>query len=451
MEDVVVRHTDTPHFPLVEERSHNQRPFLSHRREEVIESERIENNPFFEKTRHTSELLAEEKPRSKWVLWALAFGVVAFVSFFVANQFASATVEVTPLTYRGHLEHTFTAAKEGATTAVGGDGLTFHFISLNDEKSQNVPATIEQKIQKKAFGKVIIYNAYSTNVQRLIKNTRLESADRKIFRIDQSVVVPGAKISAGKVSQPGSVEVVAYADVPGEEYNIGISDFTIPGFRGDPRYGKFTARSKPDSPITGGFSGVVKVPGKEEVKKAQDELKQELKVTAIEKARALIPGGMTFFPGSTVLKFEETPQDFTANDTAKVSMKATVSVFFFDTALLTQKFAESALTEYQGSPVSIFRMSGLTFNFLDAVDNVILADIAQVRFQVVGDPIFIGKIDTKSIQSSLVGKDKKDFGKIIVGERNIGNAEATIRPMWKTTFPMDSSKITVKILDAVAQ
>lgn len=446
MEDVVIHHTDAAHHVATAGRAPSRKTIAAlEAQEKQLENDRIEHNPFFEKARVVPEQ-TEERSRSRMWLWITAIVAVLIAVFFIANYFSSATVEITPLTYQGHLERDFIAVKNSSGAITNKDALSFYFVNLVDEKSQNVSATNEQTIQKKAYGKVVIYNAYSKNPQRLIKNTRLESADHKIFRIDQSVVVPGAKIVSGKIAEPGAVEAVAYADVAGKEYNIGLADFTIPGFKGDPRYAKFTGRSKIGSPIAGGFSGVVKVPTDEAIRKAQDDIKLSLKTAAVEKARAQIPEGMSFFPGSTILKFEEVPQDFSTGDVTKVTVRATVSVFFFDSALLAQKFAEASVNGYQGNPVSVKDISTLAFTFVDPVDNVVLTDLTQIRFRVIGDPVFVGTIDSQKIRSALIGKDKKDFARIVTKEQNVGKAEATLRPLWNTVFPSNSSKIEVKVL-----
>ena len=405
--------------------------------------DRIEKNPFFEKGPSRGEFAPEgKKSSSRTILWIVAVLVLLGAVFLVANYFSSATIEITPLTRNARIEHDFTAvALKGA---VEGD-LAFNFTSITEEKTKEVPATIEKKILKKASGRVLIFNAYNTSSQRLIKNTRLESADHKIFRIDESVVVPGMKVVGGK-SVPGLVEAIVYADVPGKEYNIGLGDFTIPGFKGDPRYTKFTARSKTEFPIGGGFSGTIKVPSDEAILAAQDELKQDLKKIAVEKVRAEVPEGMSLFPGSMVIKFEEVPQELTADDISKVIVRATASVFFFDTDLLARKFAEASLPEYKGNHLSVSNMSALAFSFIDPVDSVVLSDLSKIRFHVEGDAVFVGQIDEQKIRSALVGKNKKDFGKIIIDQNNVGKAEAVIRPMWKTAFPLDPAKITIKIL-----
>ena len=78
------------------------------------------------------------------------------------------------------------------------------------------PPATEAKVLAK--GTVRIINKYSKS-QTLVKKTRLLTADQKLYRIGENVVVPPGK----------EVSVVAYADLPGAEYAIGPTKFSIPG------------------------------------------------------------------------------------------------------------------------------------------------------------------------------------------------------------------------------
>ncbi len=404
-------------------------------------SDRIEKNPFFKEIpkRDTSPIFI--KKSSRGLIWILILVAILVAGFMTANYFSLSTIQITPSSQRAHIDHSFTAIKDDTESS-----MAFQFMSLNETKAKEVPATLEKKIQRKASGKVIIYNNYSGDSQRLIKQTRFESTDRKIFRINDSVVVPGAKVSGGKIIEPGTIEVIIYADIAGDDYNIGLSDFTIPGFKGDPRYSKFTAKSKPDSPIGDGFSGTIKVPTDEAVKEAQTVLKEELKGIAIEKARAQIPEDVTFFPGSIILKFEEVPQDLSSGNVTSVSIRAIVSVFFFDTTLLEEKLAETVITDYRKEQLTLPNMSELKFAFLDDVSGVVLEDIERIRFNITGDAVFVGQVDIEKIRASLAGKPKSDYQKILVSQNNISKVDVVMRPMWNTTFPLDVEKIIVKIL-----
>lgn len=412
--------------------------------------ERIEQNPFFDrinmKPREPQGDVRQappKQPRSHGLWWALLIVVFLIAGFVVATYFSTATIELVPLTKSANLNHEFTASNTPSSSDLG-----FQFMTLTEETSKDIPATVAKDIKQKAFGRVVIYNAYNAKEQRLVKNTRLESSDNKIFRIDESVVVPGAKIVAGKVITPGSVDALAYADAPGEEYNIGLADFTIPGFKGDPRYTKFNARSKPDSPIKGGFSGSVKVPTDEAIAGAQKDLKEELKKNVVEKVRVQIPATSVFFPGSTILKFEEVPLplSLSSGDTAHISMRAIASVFFFDKEFLTKNIAEVALPEYKDNLLTLSNIGTLAFTFGMPVDTMVLSDIKNIRFTLSGTPLFVGQIDAAKISNDLAGKDKVSAEKIIATDRNVKSAKMVIRPLWKTTFPADPTKISVKVI-----
>lgn len=343
------------------------------------------------------------------------------------------------------LNHEFVAEKSPTSNA-----LAFQYMSLEETMQKEVPAVEEKKVQYKASGNVVIYNVYNGNSQRLIKNTRLETPDHKIFRIRDSVVVPGAKMVNGKVATPGSVLAVVDAELPGKEYNIGLADFTIPGFKESKdleRYAKFTARSVETSPIKGGFLGTIKVPADEDVVRVRTEIKEALKEVALKKAEAEIPPEVSFFPGSIILTFEEVSPDLSVETANKVVMKATVSVFFFDTELLTKKIMDVVFPDYEGGPLSVRNISEISFSFKEAVNNVILSDISRITFTLVGEPSFVGKIDTKKITTEIVGKEKKDFSTYIDSQKNIQKADAFIRPFWKTVFPVDPTQIEIKIIE----
>ena len=81
-------------------------------------------------------------------------------------------------------------------------------------------------------------------------------------------------------------------------------------------------------------------------------------------------------------KFEEVPQDISSNSNTKVVMRATISVFFFDTEILIRKIAEASLSDYKGESLLLPNISALAFTFLDPVDKVVLSDLKHIRFRI---------------------------------------------------------------------
>src|SRR3989344_576101 len=55
-------------------------------------------------------------------------------------------------------------------------------------------ASGSEHVERRAGGKITVYNEYSSNPQVLVQNTRFATPDGRIYRTDVKVTVPGAKI-----------------------------------------------------------------------------------------------------------------------------------------------------------------------------------------------------------------------------------------------------------------
>lgn len=382
------------------------------------------------------------------VLWTLAAVVfIGMLAVVLSTFFSGATIKIVPLNKTVALNLDFIAQENAidlpaaADTARAGKGIvSYQKIPLPaEERSEDIPATLEKKITKKASGKIKIFNEYSTASQRLIKNTRFESTSGKIYRLDNSIVVPGKSTSNGKTI-PGSVEVTVYGDAPGEEYNSSATDFTVPGFKGDPRYTKFYARSQ--TPIEGGFSGTIKVPSPEDQKSAVDRLKETLRAELIKKAHAQIPEGFVLYDNAIFMVFD----DLLAVDTQNpehITVKGSLYGVMFDKSALSRFIAEKTIDSYDGNPVLVRNLADLELKPKgDVLDPANLKDIS---FTISGDALVVWNVDAEKLKNELMGVSKGDgFKKIITKYTAIWKAEAVVRPFWKMNFPQNSEKITIE-------
>jgi hypothetical protein len=185
-----------------------------------------------------------EKPASRggFPYGTAAVALILIVgSLVVLASFTNAKVIVIPSSTSASI-----AGDEFTSTFTSGD-LPYETVTVTKTVSGTVPAESTETVNDPAQGPITIYNAQS-NPQTLIKNTRFASADGHVFRIHDSVSVP-----AGSATAPGSVQVVAYADVGGDSYNIPATTFTVPGLSGSKAFTLVTAKSA--APMTGGFSG----------------------------------------------------------------------------------------------------------------------------------------------------------------------------------------------------
>ena len=164
----------------------------------------------------------EQKFRSK-VIWGIAVFCVAVLALIIVSKFAKATASIVasnkpiPVSMDIYLSHNATT-----TNSVDYDVLT---MSLNE----NIPpdaisiATGTASLGTKASGSVTIYNNYSATPQILIKDTRLEAPDGKIFFLADKVTVPG-QTSAKGVTTPGSTLAKIVAEKDGIAVNVCIGD-----------------------------------------------------------------------------------------------------------------------------------------------------------------------------------------------------------------------------------
>ena len=202
-----------------------------------------------------------------WLPWILGTSTVVVSVILIMNYFAGATITVIPKKLTVPMEQKISTLKQ----PLNGE-LPFAIMKITLEETREVPATGEKTVTSKASGKIYVYNTQST-AQRLIKNTRFQNPTGKIYRINDSIIVPKATTKNGAIV-PGSIEVTVYADEAGPDFNSDPTDFTVPGLKGSAIYEKVYARSK--GPLSGGESGTIKSVSDLDLKQASEDLRVQL-------------------------------------------------------------------------------------------------------------------------------------------------------------------------------
>ena len=222
--------------------------------QDIIKSKRnnIYHDPQENVIHHSPEIpkiYPNNKTHSKNGIWIIALISVIALFFALSIFFAGATVNVTPKTYQLDMDSDLVAKKEA-----NAEELPFEIISLNSTESMILQGTNQQNLEKKAKGLVIVYNKFSDKPQKLLINTRILSTSGQIYKTDNAIIIPGYTVKNNEII-PGSIEVSITADAVGQIGNSEMTDFTIPGFKGGPKFDKFFVRSK--TSISGGVKGLV--------------------------------------------------------------------------------------------------------------------------------------------------------------------------------------------------
>ena len=68
----------------------------------------------------------------------------------------------------------------------------------------------------------------------------------------------------------------------------------------------------------------------------------------------------------------------------------------------------------------------------------------KINFKVVGTATLAWRTDEVALKSDLLGRGKKEVASILKNYPTILTADVSLRPFWKTEFPNEAGKISVK-------
>lgn len=378
-----------------------------------------------------------QSPRSRKGLWIALFVVIAAIilMLFIGGM-ARATVIVTPQVQVVDLDNKITAHKDTESTSV----LGYQVMSLSRSLESSVPASGTKDVERKASGKITVFNEHSSQSVRLIANTRFASPSGKIYRVRNPIVIPGFKTVNGD-KKPGELTVEVFADEPGGSYNLDKNvDLSVPGLVGtDMEAGVY---AKTAEIIGGGFVGEVAEVSEDDLEKAETELEEALTKALVEEAQGEAPEGYITFPEAYAITFEfdEMLGGTAASDSRTVKMTATFETALIDESALSQYLARRELASFSDANVSIENIDELSV-VLD--DPGALAEGDRLPFTISGQANFVWQYDAASISAELAGIKKFDHGTVFVNHPSIDRAEVEIWPFWRRTFPNDPEKITI--------
>ena len=371
-------------------------------------------------------------------IWVVAIVVLAVLGTVGASIiFKKATVSVTPKSQDVTLPPLLTAYADAPLGE-----LQFQTVTTTNVGDKTVPASGETNVEKRATGTITIINEYSTATQRLIKNTRFEAPDGKIYRLDQSIVVPGGVKKSGGDLAPGSIDAAVSADSPGDTYNRGIDTYTIAGFKGDPRYTKIYAKGK--TPMTGGFVGTQKIVAPADLSAAKSAIENDLASNLSSALNASAPPGYILVPQSTYITYEDLPQTGDTN-AAVISLRGTAVA-----AMVREADLASAIAKVSG--VEGYTGEALRFSDSKKVSMTAKATatpgLKSLPIALSGSTTLIWQIDAEAIKKALVGSKTSDLLSILNRFKpGVSDAKASMRPFWESSFPEDPNIIEVTVKD----
>ncbi len=313
--------------------------------------------------------------------------------------------------------------------------------SVEKEVSDTFPASGEKTVAQKAHGMITIYSNAVGKPQRLVATTRFEAQNGLIFRIQQTVTVPGATQLAGGKIAPGSLEVEVWADKPGPEYNIGPTSFTIPGFKGSPQYTQFSAIST--AAMVGGIIGPSKVVTEEDFSKAQQQLEQKLREAISLELKDKILDLKVI--GQDTLNIETPVVNAKAEEAApelKMSIRGSIHTVAFKEEDL-DKLIDEYLKKKNGSGFD------RAHSKLDkAYENVIYNSTDKnLTFTLHVTGTAAASIDQEKVISDILGMRQDMIKTYFNGVPEVSSVKIVLSPFWVNSIPLDPKRVKISIED----
>lgn len=375
------------------------------------------------------------RPRRFWVLSLAVIAVCAVLGLLISTVFAGATVTVNPRTETVSVPPTLDAAPSAPIGT-----LSYQTVTVTRSADVSVPAEGTQRVSRPASGTIVISNTYSTASERLIANTRFKAPDGKIYKIRDSITVPG--MSGGKA---GTLSVTVYAESPGPDYNkSGPVNLSVAAFveNNNPRASKVTAVAQ--NGFSGGFVGDEPSVAPAALSEAKTALQQQVDADARAAAAAEIPEGYAAIPGTLEVSFGDLMQAAGANKTAKLTQSATATGIIVRESDLASAIARRTVEGYQGEAVAFAEAAGLDVEMASTSKR----SDGTISLTLRGQATLVWQFDPLALSQALAGKSKSEFLTVIGAFRPaVAQADASIRPFWQGKFPSDPGKIKVKLAD----
>jgi hypothetical protein len=381
------------------------------------------------------------------VLWTvtlaslLAIVVIASLAFI-----GTTTVEVEPRQHTVVFDETalFTAYPLASATNTPASRISYTIETLTREDSAKASASGTEQVETQSSGQITVYNEYSNEPVRLIKNTRFETPSGLIYRARDPIVIPG-RTGAGSSIVPGSTVVTVYADKAGEQYNTGpVSRFTLPGLESSPDMFPAVYAISSGS-MSGGFKGEKPRVAERDLEAAQAQIMSQLEARI---QSDLAGGAIDGFVFSNLSQVEYVPLPAESNDDGSVlvRMRAVAKVPTFDEHAIAGYLASMTSASTDDVLLSISDTSTMSARLLASDDIVFGVD--PIDFALSGNATFVWDTDAPQLASDLAGRDRDAFDAIVRNYPGVERASLRLRPFWARTLPEDPEDITVIVTQA---
>ena len=300
------------------------------------------------------------------------------------------------------------------------------------------PATGKKVVSQKAGGKIIIYNAFSSEPQQLVATTRFVTEEGKIYRLVKSVAIPGAEVKDNKITA-SSIAAEVTADKPGPDYNIGSGKkLTIPGFKSiTAKYKGFYGET---GDIGGGRIGEVAYPTDNDIKAAKVKIANVLEDALNIELPARLPPGFKLVEGAkqfNLVKANVNPETNESGEFSVIAEGQVKVVGFVEKDLLA--YLEGKMKAKLGDKY-VFKEKKINYD-------VAKADFEKEEMSLPVDFVAVAHIpvDADGLRKEVAGKSEKELRELIFKIPGLKSAEVALRPFYVKNVPLKADVVSILV------
>jgi hypothetical protein len=393
------------------------------------------------------DVIDGNEAKRRRVFVTASIGVVIITSGFIMNVLlGGADITVFPKTRDVSVQSEFKTFTEPKVNELG-----YELLALEATGERQVKASGKEQVSTRAEGKIFVYNTKSATPQRLIKNTRFESSNGLIYRIKESIEIPGVTKDAKGNTVPGSVVADVFADSAGEKYNLAPDKFTVPGLKDTEQYDSVYGEST--VAFSGGFEGEKYLIDPSELDTAKQALHLELRDKLLARLNEEKPAGFVVFEGAVNFVYESLPSTEYGDSLATIKEKVTLNIPIFKEDEFAMFIAEKSIPDYVNDKVTLLDPYTLIFSYTNATStDYSIAGRSNLDFMLKGATKVVWVFDEEELKNKLVSTKKNSATAIFGTYSSISHAQAEVSPFWATSFPDSPKNIKINtVLDNTAQ
>ncbi|MCA9356885.1 hypothetical protein H6784_00890 [Candidatus Nomurabacteria bacterium] len=323
--------------------------------------------------------------------------------------------------------------------------LSYEIMTLEATSESQVKASGKVEVKELATGMIEIIKT-TPGAERLIKNTRFRTPAGLVYRIKESVVVPGAVKDGEGASVPGTIQAEVFADEVGEQYNVSAgTTFDVPGFKEGGFTDLYNAISARNTvPFSNGFDGPQFQIDESELNTARQQLQVDLRNNLLARIDTEKPADFIAFKDAVAITYNQLTPVQNGQDLVTIREQAILQIPLFQAIEFGSFLAQESVTTYEGNPVRVDDPSVLTFRYTSATtSSSVIANEPSLTFNLSGKPLLIWEYDIEKLKKDLAGLPKTAINNAILAYPGIDGAKVHITPFWQRTFAEKPEDILV--------